>query len=88
MLSTLMLGYRVLGASQIAKRHPGQETAMLYIGAVQRFVAVRVLFALGMGWIGLQPIPLLVGFGAAQLGYFINGALIRARAGSQVEKLG
>ncbi len=75
-VATLMLGRRVFSPSGIARSHPGQETTMRYFGAVQRFVAVLVLFALGIGWIGLQPVPLLVGFGAAQLGYFVNGALL------------
>jgi len=87
MLNTWLLGRRVLQASEIAKTHPGQETMVLYVGVVQRFVVVVTLFGLGMGWLGLQPVPLLIGFAVAQLAYFVNGTLIRARAGTQVERL-
>lgn len=88
MLNTWLLGRRVLRASEIAKTHPGQETMVLYVGVVQRFMVVVTLFGLGMGWLGLQPVPLLIGFAVAQLAYFVNGTLIRARAGTQVERLG
>lgn len=88
MLSAWLLGRRVLHASEVAKTHPGQETMVLYVGVVQRFVVVLTLFGLGMGWLGLQPVPLLIGFAVAQLAYFVNGTLMRARAGTQVERLG
>ena len=87
-LNTWLLGRRVLRASEVAKTHPGQETMVLYVGVIQRFVVVLMLFGLGMGWLGLQPVPLLIGFAVAQLGYFVNGTLIRARAGTHVGRVG
>jgi len=33
-------------------------------------------------------VPLLIGFAVAQLAYFVNGTLIRSRAGSHVEGVG
>jgi len=87
LLSTLLLGRRVLRAAELAKSAPGRETAVLYIGAVQRFVLILALFALGMGWLRLEPLPLLVGYAVAQIGYFVNGARLRVRADGQVEKL-
>lgn len=87
-LNSWLLGRRVLRASEVAKTHPGQETMVLYVGVVQRFVVVLTLFGLGMGWLGLQPVPLLIGFAVAQLAYFVNGTLIRSRAGSHVEGVG
>lgn len=87
LLSTLLLGHRVLRAAAVAGSVPGRETAVLYIGAIQRFVLVMALFGFGMGWLRLQPLPLLVGFAVAQAGYFVNGAWLRARADGQVGRL-
>jgi len=86
LLSAWLLGRHVRRASEVARTNPGRETAVLYIGAVQRFVLILVLFGLGMGKLGLAPLPLLVGFGAAQAGYLISG--LRGRAGREAEKLG
>jgi len=90
-LSAWMLGRRVRWASELARTSPGQETGVLYVGAVERFVVVLVLFALAMGTLGLPAVPVLAGFGLAQLAYFLGGA--RARPGvdtaaSSVEKWG
>ncbi len=84
-----MLGRRALLAAQVAKTHPGREMLVIYMGAVQRFVAVIVLFGLGMGWLDLQPVPLLAAFAIAQLGHVLNSALVRVRDdGRRMEKLG
>lgn len=74
LLSTWLLGRRVRRAADVARSEPGRETAVLYIGAVQRFVIVFALFAVGMGQLGLAPVPLLVGFGVAQAGFLLGGA--------------
>lgn len=87
--STWRLGRHVARASELAKTSPGRETVPLYIGAVERFVTLLILFALGMGMLGQAPLPLLVGFGAAQAGYMVKGALARARDNRQhLEKMG
>ena len=89
LLLAWMLGRRALRAAEAAKTHPGSETFVIYMGAIQRFVVVLVLFALGMGWLALEPVPLLVAFAAAQLGHLINSGRISLRAGSgRMEKLG
>jgi ATP synthase protein I len=79
LLSGWMLGRRVARATEVAKHSPGRETSVLYIGAIQRFVVILVLFALGMGKLGLAPLPVVVGFAAAQLGFFLSGARTGAR---------
>ena len=42
-------------------------------GAVQRFVLTLGLFAVGLGPLGLQPLPLLLAFGVAHIGYTFSG---------------
>lgn len=71
MLTVWMSSRRVRLATEVARRNPGGETAVLYIGAVQRFVAVLALFILGMGWLELAPVPLLAGFAAGQAAFFL-----------------
>ncbi len=89
LLIAWMLGRRALLAAEVAKTHPGQEAMVIVIGAVQRFVAVLVLFGLGMGWLELQPVPLLAAFAVAQLGHVLNSALVRVRDnGPRMEGLG
>ena len=87
LLSAWLLGRRVRRASDLARTSPGQEMAVLYIGAVQRFVAILVLFAVGMGQLGLLPVPLLVAFGVAQLAYVAPGDRARRRADTATNSL-
>lgn len=63
---------RLLTAAQIAQVSPGKEIAVLYIAAVQRFVFTIVFFILGMWWLQFPPLPILVTFAAAQIGYFFK----------------
>jgi len=74
--SAWLLARRLAMASDAA----GDATAgmrVLYVGAVQRFALVLGLFALGMGALGLSPLPLIVGFAAAQLGFLLVELLPR-----------
>lgn len=89
LLIAWMLGRRALLAAEVAKTHPGREMTIIYFGAMQRFVAVLVLFGLGMGWLNLQPVPLLAGFAIAQFGHLFSSGLVRLRDGSGgMERLG
>jgi ATP synthase protein I len=60
-------------AIEVAKTSPGKEINILYASAVQRFILVLTLFAVGMGVIHLPPVPLLISFTVAQVGYFFGG---------------
>jgi ATP synthase protein I len=61
-----LLGLRLLRAAR-----PGAGLGGLYLGAMERFVFVAVAFAVGLGALGLAPVPVLAGFGGAQCAYFI-----------------
>jgi|GEM_PF-459367 len=69
MVTSWLLGRGVNTASELAKTDPTRGVYTLYFGAVQRFVFVLVALGVGLGFLRLQPIPLLVSFGVAQLGY-------------------
>lgn len=69
-----LLGLRLLRAAR-----PGAGVGGLYLGAVERFGFVAVAFAVGLGALGLAPVPLLVGFAGAQCAYFIAARWVHVR---------
>ncbi|MEM7254480.1 MAG: ATP synthase subunit I [Pseudomonadota bacterium] len=77
-----LLGRRVQIATEAAKRQPGSETTVLYIGAIQRFVVTLVGFVIGMGLLKLAPVPLLIAFAAAQVVFFLSRNLNSIAANS------
>jgi ATP synthase protein I len=66
-----LLMRRVQIAGELAKRSVKYSVYSLYFGAVQRFVFVLVFMGIGLGGIKLDPIPLLLTFGIAQLAFMI-----------------
>ena len=72
-LSILMLLRRgVRRASDLALTDQKKSMVILYLGAVQRFILVIALFALGLGLIKLVPLAMFAGFAAAQVGNVIG----------------
>ena len=59
-------------ANEIALSEPKKSMMILYIGAVQRFVAVLVLLGLGLGLFRLEPLAVLIGFVLAQASYLMG----------------
>jgi ATP synthase protein I len=56
-------------AGDLAAVSTQRSMLSLYFGAVQRFVLVLALLAVGMGYLKLAPLPLLASFAIAQLAY-------------------
>lgn len=71
LVNAWLLGRRMRLAASIAKVSPGQEVTVIYVGALQRFALLLGLFIVGMGWLQLNPVPLLVAFGVAQVAFFL-----------------
>ena len=71
LLNAWLLGRRLRLAAAVAKTSPGQEVTVIYVGALQRFALLLALFVVGMGWLKLNPVPLLVAFGVAQGAFFL-----------------
>lgn len=57
-----MLVMRTRLAKKIAEDMPNQEVRVLYVGAIQRFASMLVLFVVGMAILRLDPVSLLSGF--------------------------
>lgn len=68
-----MMNRRVHAAATVAKISPGNEVKILYMAAFQRFVFTLIFFIVGLKFLELLPIPLLIAFAVAQLGYFFKG---------------
>lgn len=71
--SSILLGRSLKAAGEAAHRAPTQGIWMLYFGAVQRFLLVLALLAVGMGVFKLPPLPMIVGFAGAQVAFLIGG---------------
>ncbi len=59
-------------ANEHALNDPKKSMLILYIGAVQRFVAVVVLLAIGLGGLKLEPLAVFIGFALAQASYLMG----------------
>jgi ATP synthase protein I len=71
-LTVLWLSRGVKRAEEAVLRDPKRSLQILYMGAVQRFLLVAVLLALGLAVVKLAPIAMCVGFVVAQLSFVMG----------------
>jgi len=81
LIGTWLLGRRVSRTPETAQQNDAVNQLALYAGVLPRFIVTLVLLAAGLGLFKLAPIPLIVAFGLAQLGFVINLASARQRPG-------
>ena len=81
LIGTWLLGRRVSRTPEIAQQGDVVSQLALYAGVLPRFIVTLVLLAAGIGWFKLAPIPLIVAFGLAQLGFAINLGSARRPSG-------
>ena len=74
---TALHARRVRIATRATKSQPGSETLVLGIGVFERFAVAAALFALVIGYWGLDPLAVIVGFAVCQAGWFFAGAVYR-----------
>lgn len=68
LLNSLLLAWRVRRAGELE----GNSVVLaMYMGAAQRFLIAAVGFALGIGALGLDPLPMIAAFAIAQFGYAV-----------------
>ena len=70
--TALLLSRGVKRAGEAALSDPKKSLAILYIGAVQRFLLVMGLLALGLAVFKLEAIAVCVGFAIAQVSYLVS----------------
>lgn len=68
----VLLSRGVRRASAQAAEDARKSMMILYLGAAQRFILIGALFALGLVVLGMEPLPMVAGFIAAQLSYLIS----------------
>jgi len=68
---SLFLGWSVARAANAAPENQKISMGMLYISAAQRFLLALLLFGLGMGYLKLEPLPMVITFCLVQIGYFV-----------------
>lgn len=71
--NTWLLLRRIATAGELAKRNIRYSIYSLYFGALQRFIFVLVCLGIALGGIKLDPVPLLLTFGIAQLAFLVAG---------------
>ena len=81
LMSTWLLGRRVSRTPEIAQQGDTGSQLVLYAGVLPRFIVTLALLAAGIGWLKLAPIPLIIAFALAQLGFAINLRSARQRPG-------
>jgi len=69
---SLLLLRGIQRANDAAKIDPGRSMRILYVGAVQRFIVVLALIALGIALLKLSPVAVVTGFALAQIGYLLG----------------
>ena len=74
---TALHARRVRLAARATRTRPGAETLVLGIGVFERFAVAAGLFALGIGYWKLAPVPMIAGFAVCQVGWFLAGSLHR-----------
>ena len=74
---TALHARRVRLATRATRTRPGVEMLVLGIGVFERFAVAAALFALGIGYWELAPVPMIAGFAVCQVGWFIAGSLHR-----------
>ena len=72
--NTILLSRRLDSAGEMAKDNPDGGVLALYLGVVQRFVFVLVMFGVGMGVLKLLPPPMLGTFALSQLAFMLFGS--------------
>ena len=72
-VNRLLLGWRRYRADHGRAQSAGESMRLLYRTALERFVLVGVLFALGLGVWQLDPLALLTGFIVGQMALVFTG---------------
>ena len=79
---TALHARRVRLATRATRTRPGSETLVLGVGVFERFAVAAALFALGIGYWKLAPVPMIAGFAVCQVGWFLAGSLHRPGGGA------
>jgi len=74
----LLLFWRLNRGGKHPSGDPGRYLGSFFALAIERFVVVAALFAIGMGGLKLVPLPLMLGFIAGQVALVMSGLRTRS----------
>jgi len=74
----LLLFWRLNRSGKYPHGDPGRHLGSFFAMAIERFLVVAVLFAMGMGALKLVPLPLMLGFIAGQVALVTSGLRTRS----------
>lgn len=80
LINSLLMIRRVSKANKVLSKDPRSDVVSLYLGALERFVFTFAAMALGMGWLGINPLALLAGFALAHFAYPLSKGLLPANS--------
>ena len=72
LLSTWLLGRRVQNIPETPTPGDASGQLALYTGILPRFIVTLAMLGIGIGGLKLFPLPLIVAFAVAQLGFLVN----------------
>lgn len=72
--NVILLSRRLDVAGEMAKDNPEGGVLTLYLGVIQRFIFVLVMFGVGMGVLKLMPLPMIGTFAIAQVAFLLFGS--------------
>jgi ATP synthase protein I len=81
LIGTWLLGRRISRTPETAQQGDAVNQLAMYAGVLPRFFVTLALLAVGIGGLKLAPIPLIIVFALAQLGFVINLASARRPPG-------
>ncbi len=70
---TVLLSKRLISAGDMANDNPEAGILNLYLGVIQRFIFMLVMFGVGIGILKLNPPAMIGTFALAQVAYMIYG---------------
>jgi len=76
--NSLLLFWRLNRGGKHPSGDPGRYLGSFFAFAIERFLVVAVLFAIGMGVLKLVPLPLMLGFIAGQVALVASGLRTRS----------
>lgn len=81
MLNTVLLSRRIELLGAVPTGDVKRGLILFLAGTVQRFLLSLGLLAVGLGPLGLRPLPLLITFAVAHIGYTFSGRTPQAPPG-------
>lgn len=75
--TSAIMAYRIAQAAKKAELGSEKSSLYVYLGAIERLCVAIVLFGLGFMWLNLNPLPIVIGLMAGQVGFMIGAFKVK-----------